>query len=154
MDSARADQQERVLQAISAKRWTQVDEIWLEVNDGELPPVEFHQPIIDKLLRKQQPQHFISMYDTTLEAYLAAGRNEEALEIIEYILSHGEDLEFLRPHLLKAARANYENSLEGQFDVFLEKSGLENEGKKLKDAFGAFTGLLGAIKGQVYRHAR
>lgn len=154
MDSARADQQERVLQAISAKRWTQVDEIWLEVNDGELPPVEFHQPIIDKLLRKQQPQHFISMYDTTLEAYLAAGRSEEALDIIEYILEHGEEHDFLRPHLLKAARASYENSLEGQFDVFLEKSGLENEAKKLKEAFSAFSGLLGAIKGQVYRHAR
>lgn len=154
MDSARADQQERILQAISAKRWSQVDELWLELHAGELPPVEFHQPIIDKLIRKQQPQHFVALYETVLDAYIDQGKGGEALELIEYIASHNDELEFLRSRTLKALELHYSNTLEHQFKTFIEKSGLEQVTKRLRDSLQNFNGLLGATKGQVFRHAK
>lgn len=152
MESGLNEQQEKILQAIHAKRWGQVDEVWLEVLAADPPPLEFHQPIIDRLLRKQQPQNFVKLYETYLDSVLDRNLGDRALEVIDHIISLGDQFEWIRARLLKAIDQAYTEALGDKKEDFIERSGLREEGTSIQKGYRRFMDLLGATKGQVFIH--
>ncbi len=148
-----ADEQlDRILQAIQSKRWTLLEEIWNEVLSGEHPPIDFHRTVIDRLIRKQQIQHFNGMYERYLDKVLEAGDGEHALRIIEIILTENDQLELLRSRLLLAIEFAYEEQASDVLPEFLQRSGLKDEDVPLREAYNRFSDLLGATKGAVFIH--
>lgn len=154
MQEALFDQQDRLLQAFNAKRWSQVDEIWLEVNEEEPKPLPFHQPIIDKLLRMQQhPERLVQLYQPHIDSLLEKGEGQLALSIIEYILSHDEKQEWLRIPLMRATRAAYEPSVGDRINDLIERAGLQDENVGLRKGLRKLEDMLGAAIGQVFAHS-
>ena len=153
MESVNLDQQERILQAIQAKRWSTVDEIWLEVIETESFSLDFHGPIIDKLVRRQQPQHFVDLYQGLLDAMLAKGKGEPAIAIIEEILAQNESHDFLRHHYQQAVKVAYTEVLGALLPDFMERAGFGDPAVPLAKINQRFNDLLGATKGQVFKHS-
>jgi len=144
--------QERILQAVSTKRWGQAEEAWLELMEAETPPTSFHEPIVHKLIRKKDPQHFVRLYEPYLDAMLERGEASHVLELIEFILSEDKNQEWLRPRLVKALRILYSDEFGPQLDQLLARSGLEDHSVSLSVAYQNFNNLVGARTGQVFQH--
>ncbi len=154
MEASLEDLQERILTDINNKKWNQVDELWAEVIEFAPLPLEFHQPIIDKLLRKQQPQHFTDLYTLYVDDLLEKEEGEAAQEVVEYILAKSDDEEFVRPRLLKIVDMLHKSVLGDLYDSFMQRSGLDEEATKLKKSYQSFKDLMGATKGEVFKHAK
>ncbi|CAN5463496.1 transcription elongation factor GreA [soil metagenome] len=147
------EQQERILSAINAKRWTQVEEIWKEILEADPKPFSFHRPIIDKLIRKQQhPEKLRGMYEAAINAMIDKDAGDKALAIVEYILSHDDKAEWLRLVAMKSARLTYYPSAGDRISELMERAGLQDETANLRRSLQKLDDMMGAAKGQVFGH--
>ena len=153
MQTVNKEQQERILSAINSKRWTQVDELWAELADEGPKPLAFHQPLIDTLVKKQQhPEKIVQLYSRLVDALLQKEQGESALEICEYILMRADNPEWLRIPLARAVRLAHLGSLGERIHQIIQESRIDEEATPVRKAHQKIQDLLGATKGQVYRH--
>ncbi|MCC6546801.1 GreA/GreB family elongation factor [Candidatus Sumerlaeota bacterium] len=147
------DIQDKILSEISAKRWSQVAHDWETICQGEPLPFAFHQPIIDRLSRKQDPEHLVRMYERAVDALLEKGAHDTALEVSEYLLGIDEKHEWLRGRALKAIEKVYADAAGSRLEEYILEAGLFNDTLPLKKGLVKFHDLLGATKGQVFIHS-
>lgn len=144
--------QDRVLNAIDHKKWTDLDEAWIEVLEEKPQPLAFHIPIIDRLIRKQDPSRFTNLYEQWLDATIEKGCGRESLDVIEFILGKYTQAEWLRPRLLQAAELEYAGAAGDLYEELLTRSGLANEQAAIVSSWQVLQDLVGATKGSVFRH--
>lgn len=147
------DLQDRILSEIAAKRWSQVNQDWEAICQGDPLPFAFHQPIIERLARKQDPEHLLKMYERAVDALMDKEAYDAALEISEYLLSIDEKHEWLRERALKAVEKVYADAAGSRLEEYINEAGLFNETIPLKKGLLKFHDLLGATKGQVFIHS-
>lgn len=143
---------DKILDAIAGKRWSQLDELWINVIDAPPPPLHFHEPIVTRLIRKHQTERLSAMYVTFVEQRLSNGDAEHSLRLMELMLSVEPALEFLRDPLVRALKALHSDRDPARLQEFFEVSGLAGETPDLRKCLAKFDELLGATKGQVFRH--
>jgi len=152
VEEALIEEQEKILQAIKAKRWGQVEENWLNISEHP-QPLSFHQPIIEKLIYRSSPDRFVSLYETYLDNILDKGHGKEALELIRFMLEMNPDQQWLRTRLITALKTAYRDKVGDNLDRFVEKIGLEDQSVPMKRGIAAFENLVSASVGQVFHHA-
>lgn len=144
--------QDRIFQTISKKHWNQLEEAWLEVLEEEPQPLSFHAPIIERLIRKQDPTRFVDMYEEWLKNAIEKGSGSFALDVIDHIVAKYSQAEWLRPHMIGALKNYYADMPAERFEELMRESGLEDEDKNMITAYTRFRDLAGATKGQVFLH--
>jgi transcription elongation factor GreA len=152
LEAALTELQEQLMDAIGAKKWSHVDELWLELTEASPTDLAFHEPIIDKLMKKQQPQHFLKLYDPFLDEMISNEKPDQALELMEYIMSHPGDHSWLRERLILSIELAFGEDLGDKVELFLERSGLRSEQVSVEVGLVHFNDLLGARVGEVYEH--
>lgn len=152
MSEADVELRDRLLEAISHKRWPEIDEAWIAIVDGSPFPFHFHEAIIKRLLHRKHVHKLAELYAMYLDARIKAGDPAGALRIAELLLSTEPGLEFLRPVLMAALPAIHSDRDPARMAEFLRVSGIDGEAPDLRKALARFEELLGATKGQVFRH--
>lgn len=146
------DLQQKLLSTISATRWTKLDTEWAEVLNSDPLPYSFHEPIVDRLARRQDPEHLVRLYQPAIDAMLEKGAGDTAFEVLEHLIGIDERHEWARPRLIQSIRSVYTDQIGTRIDEFIAQSGLESEGVSLRKALQRLTDMLGATRGQVFRH--
>lgn len=146
------EQQEKILDSIGHKRWTKLDDYWKEANTGDPLPIEFHKPIIDKLLRKQEPTHFVKLYEPYLQQQIDLENGEHVLELTEYVVTHDGRQDWVRENLVLAIELVYGEDFGEALEDFIRRAGLNDEAVPVNQAMVRFNDLLGARVGQVFSH--
>ncbi len=152
MSEADVELRDRLLEAISHKRWPEIDEAWIAIVDGSPFPFHFHEAIVKRLLHKKHVHKLAELYGMYLDARLKSGDAAGALRIAEMLLASEPALEFLRPVLLAALPAIHADRDPARIAEFLKVSGIDGETPDLRKCLARFEELLGATKGQVFRH--
>lgn len=153
MEAAITDQMERILSAINQDRWGQVDTLWGELLEDKPRPLAFHQPLIDKLARKQKhPEKLEQLYGKLLASQLERDFGQESLDVCEHVLLVTDKIEWLRLPLARALRITHVGALGDRIHAILDQCGFSDENVTIKKAHQKAMDLLGATKGQVFMH--
>lgn len=143
---------DRIFESIQHKRWPELDEAWLRVVEGAPFPLHVHEAVIQRLLRKRHTQKLAELYGVLFDTRMKAKDWEGTLKIAEVILNHDPASEFLRPTLIAVLPQVHADRDPARIAEFLKVSGILGETPDLRKTLSRFEELLGATKGQVFRH--
>ncbi|MDX2175977.1 MAG: GreA/GreB family elongation factor [Candidatus Sumerlaeia bacterium] len=152
MADVQVDVRERLFEAMQEKRWDEFDELWLQVTEGERLPLQLHEQIIARLLRKKQSLKLADIYSVLFDAKLKDGQAEWVYELIQLVLALEPTSDFVRPHLLKALESIHAPRGAERVEEYLIESGLTTNAPDIRKCLSRFEELVGATKGQVFRH--
>lgn len=156
MEQEQKEQLERVLHAIRQKKWPTLEELWAEVIVEDPPyPLEFHKPVIQRLIHKQQLDHLTQTYETYISSLAEGEHAFLAMELISFMLSERAeaDLEWCRKPLLVSLENVYAEIPQERLHALMDKAGLRDTNQSLNRSLRRFDDLLGARKGQVFNHS-
>jgi transcription elongation factor GreA len=145
---------EKLLDAIQEKNWTEVEEIWLQVVEGPPQPALFHEAVAHRLAARKHTDRLRDMYLALLEQRVASRQFGEALRICETLLAQQPTIDWIRAHLAAALRGFHSDYDTAKLEEFLEDSGIVGESADLARCLSRFEELVGATKGQVFRHRK
>lgn len=152
MQAAEQEMRDRIKELIRGKKFDELEELWLEIVDGDVRSDSFHQSVARYLFNKKELGRLADLYGTLLAQRNKEGKNRRVLEIATVLLDFDPLLEFLRPHLVEAVKALYADRGESTVADFLRVSGLGGDAPNLKQALARLEDLAGASKGQVFHH--
>ncbi|MCB2154446.1 transcription elongation factor GreA [bacterium] len=145
---------ERLRDLVRAKKFDELDEAWLQVVEGEPRAAAFHERFARYLVNKKQLDRLGDLYSVLLDQRNSSGAHDRVFDIAEILLGMNEELEFLRPHLVTAAKGVHKDREPERVEEFLRISGLGGETPNIGGALSRFQDLAGASKGQVFRHSQ
>lgn len=146
---------DRLKDAVRAHKNEELESIWLaEVVEAERQSDDFHQSIIRFLLNKKEEEKVESLYSVLAEQRLANGEAARALQLIGFLLESDPTMDFLRPLLVKTLKALYAEHGDERLEEYLRISGIHSESPDLDRAFARFDELVGAARGQVFKHGQ
>lgn len=143
---------DRLLEAIQAKKWQQVDEAWLQVLEREPLGLHVHEQIAQRILRKKQVEKLGELYSALINQHLARNEMAQTLSIIEMLLALEPVLEFVRKPLMECLRSIHAARGEAKLNEFFLVSGLDGELPDVRKSYQKFDELAGAAVGQVFQH--
>lgn len=144
---------EQLKSFIRAKKFDEAEELWLqEVVEAERQSDDFHQAVVRFFTNKQDFDRLESFYSILISQRAESENPARAIQVSTLLLEFNPHLEFLRPLLVSACKATYADRDAGRLDDFLETSGLGEDKPNILEALEHFEELVGASKGQVFRH--
>lgn len=145
---------EQIKDCIRHKRQADLDELWSRIVEGERRSLAFHQSILRFLLNKKDVGHMQDMYGSLLAARNKEGNHQFVLELCETLLDIEPTLGFLRPHLIDAIEGMHADRDPARLAEVMKISGLDGETPDLRKVLTKLDELLGASKGQVFKHVQ
>lgn len=145
---------EKLLDAIQNKNWSEVEEIWLQVVEGPPRPALFHEAVAHRLTVRKHADRLRDMYVVLLEQRVSNKEFDAALRICETLLAQQPTIDWIRSHLAAALRGFHSDYDSAKLEEFLEDSGIVGESADLARCLLRFEELVGATKGQVFRHRK
>ncbi|MEQ8820965.1 MAG: GreA/GreB family elongation factor [Sumerlaeia bacterium] len=143
---------DKIKDLVRGKKYEQLEELWLEVADGPNLDVEFHEWMARYLSAKELPELLQSLYTDLIKTRNEQGRHDHALEVQRALLSRDNMLEFLRFPLMETLRGLHSERDATHLNEIFREAGFTTDTPDLKKILRRFDDLIGASKGQVFRH--
>jgi len=145
---------DQIRDLMRAKKYDELDTLWLEVIDGEEYSLSFHEAVIRYLINRKEMERLREMYGDFAEQAIEKERFDHCLNILIVVLQHDPAYTALRRHMMAALRGNNPERNEERMDEFFRISGLDGDTPDLIGALRKVEDLLGAAKGQVFKHSQ
>jgi len=134
--------------------WDNVQEAWLEVLETAPQPIEFHEPLVARLIRRKFQDWLENLYGLLLDELDTKECYEEAIELIRLILRWQHDEAFVLPLLRRALLGMHKDRPAERIQKFFELAGLDKPGPRIAKSLEKFEELVGVSRGHVFRHSR
>ncbi len=151
MQEIELELRDRIKDLVRAKKYDELEEAWLQVLEDDRS-VMFHESLVRYLSNRKELERIVDLYTTLLTQSNESGRHQYALDVADVLLEFNPSASFLRSHLIEGVRGLHADRDPDRMAEFLRISGLDGETPDLSKAMAKLDDLLGASKGQVFRH--
>ncbi len=142
---------DKIKELIRGKKFDELESLWLSVVEGQPLSVMLHEAIARYLLNRGELGRMGEMYSLLLSTRNETGQQQQVIDIARALLDIEPGLVFLRQHIIQAYKGMHSDRPEERIEQFVEISALD-EGQDLVRAMAKFEDLIGASKGQVFKH--
>ncbi|GEM_PF-283899 len=137
------------------QEWEKVDDAWWSVMDSLPLPLEFHEPLVARLVRRKFFDQLKNLYGLLFEEMHDRGFHADVVDIVRMILRwKPPDVEFVREPLRRALLGVHNDRPAERIRKYFEVCGLNDPNVRMHVALARFETLVGVSRGQVFRHPR
>lgn len=151
MHQSEFELRDKIKELIRSKKFDELDNLWITVVEGPPLSILLHEAIGRFLLNRKEHGRLGEMYSILLTQRNAGGHHQQVLGIARALLELEPGLVFLRPHVIEAFKGVYSDRPAERLKQYVELAGLD-ESNDLTRAMAKFEDLVGASKGQVFKH--
>lgn len=148
------ERRDQIHEMMKLQQWDQVQLAWMEVVETAPQPIDFHEPLVTRLVRRKFQEWLENLYGLLLDDLNMKGRHEEAIELIRMILRWQHDAAFILAPLRRALLGLHKDRPTERIEKFIELSGLNTPGPRIAKMLERFEELVGVSRGYVFRHSR
>jgi len=142
---------DKIKELIRSKKFDELDTLWISVVEGPPLSILLHEAIGRFLLNRKEHGRLGEMYSILLTQRNAGKHHQQVIGIARALLELEPGLVFLRPHVIEAFKGIYGDRPAEKLQQYVELAGLD-ETSDLTRSMAKFEDLVGASKGQVFKH--
>lgn len=144
---------DQIRDLMRAKKHDELDTLWLEVLVSEPKSLSFHEGVIRYLINKKEMERLREMYSMFAEQSVAKERYQHTIDVLSLLLQYDPAYTALRRYFMQAVRGLHADRGD-RLDEIFRISELDSDSRDIMTAMTKVEELLGASKGQVFKHSQ
>ncbi|MGF1571624.1 MAG: GreA/GreB family elongation factor [Sumerlaeia bacterium] len=144
---------DQIRDLMRAKKYDELDTLWLEVLVSEPKTLSFHESVIRYLMNKKEVERVREMYGLFAEQSVAQDRFQHTIDVLSLLLQYDPAYTALRRYFMQSVRGLHADRGD-RLDEIFRISELDSDSPDIMASMSKVEELLGASKGQVFKHSQ